>query len=137
MVSKHERDIHIEVISRHHQVSERTRSFALERAQKLARFNDRLSRIQVILEEEHAEFLVEMIAHVDTGATIVGKESGDGYRSALDALMLKMERQLKKDKEKRTNHKHETLKDQIPLAGAGEAEVEETYDDAVRQTLEG
>ena len=136
MVSNRDREVQIDVISRHQHVSERTRAFATERAEKLTRYNDRVSRVQVILEEEHHEFSAEMVVHVAGGCTLVSRESSpDGFRSALDHLMVKIERQLKKDKEKRVNHKHDSLRDGVPFAdGVGE---EETYEDIVRQNLTG
>jgi ribosomal subunit interface protein len=108
-------------------VSERTRAFAVERAEKLTRYHRRISRIQVILDEQHQEFSAEMIVHVDTGATLVCRESADGYRSALDFLMDKMERQLKRDKEKHLDHGRDSLRDMqlIEVAPTGDG----AYDD--------
>jgi ribosomal subunit interface protein len=151
MPTNHNRDreILIEVTSRHQNVSERTRSYVTEKAGKLTRFHNRLSRIQVVLDEAHDDFLVEMIAHVDRGATLVAKESAKGYRAAMDAILAKMERQLKKDSEKRKDHKIEGAKgfqepaspDQGPSQGGkpesgGDGDGEETYEDVVRKDLE-
>jgi ribosomal subunit interface protein len=135
VVTKRDREVQIDVTSRHQQVSEKTRAFAIERAQKLTRYNDRISRIQVLLDEEHNQFTAEVIVHVEAGATLVSRESGDGYRTALDTLMVKIERQLKRDKEKRRSHDHETVRDMQP---AGEVvPAEESYEDIVREDLIG
>lgn len=136
MVSKQARQVLIEVTSRHQPISERTRAFANERAEKLSRYNDRLSRVQVIMDEAHEEFEVELVAHVDSGKTIVCKEAGDGYRSAMDAALMRMERQLKKEKEKRCNHKHDGLKDQTDAVVNQEEAEEATYDQALRDSLD-
>ncbi len=133
MVNQRDREVQIEVTSRHQHVSEKTRTFALERADRLTRFNDRISRIEIILDEEHDAFLAEIIVHVDSREPMFGKETADGYRSALDALLLKMERQLKKDKERRRDHKHQSAKE-LDDSGPDPAE-EQTYEDIVRQNL--
>ena len=131
MVTHRDREVHIEVTARHQHVSDKTRTFAIERAEKLTRFNDRVDRIQVVFDEGHDAFSAEIIVHVGHGGTMVCKEDSDGYRSALDAALVKMERQLKKDKEKRSNHKHEPaeLHEDVDM---GE---EETYEDVVRESL--
>ncbi len=133
MVSKRDKEVQIEVTSRHQPVSDKTRAFASERALKLTRFNDRISRIQIILAEEHSEFIAEVIVHVDTGTTLVGKEAADGYRTSLDVVLMKIEKQLKKDKEKRRNHKHDGKKDLEPLGP--DVDSEATYEDVVQKDL--
>ena len=133
MVYQHGREVQIEVTSRHQHVSDKTRAFAIERAERLIRFNHRISRIQIILDEEHGAFLAEIIVHVDSRGPIFVKETSGGYRSALDGLLVKMERQLKKDKERRRNHKHHA---DPGLDGHNRVSREEqTYEDIVRQQL--
>jgi ribosome-associated translation inhibitor RaiA len=43
--------------------------------------------------------------HVDTGATLVAKEKDQHFNRAIDLVVDKMERQLKKDNEKHKHHK--------------------------------
>ena len=133
-------EVQIEVTSRHQTVSDKTREFAVDRAMKLTRYNDRITSIQVILDEAHDEFVVEMIVKADWGSTLVAKQTGDGYRAALDALLVKLERQVKKDKEKHRNHKHkhDGLKGQADTDSESEepeADGEPSYDDIVRKRL--
>ena len=134
-MTRRDPEVPIEVTSRHQHVSDKTRAFVVERAQKLLRYNDRIAHIQAVLDEEHDRFLVEMIVKVDSGATMVAKEeSADGYRSALDALLEKLERQIKRDKEKRVSHGHETVRD--PNQADLDEPAEETYEDVVRRRLD-
>ena len=131
-MSKRDRDVPIEVVSRHQHVSEKTRAFALEKAQRLSRYNDRIARVQVLLDEEHAEFLTEIIVHVESGATLVGKGTADGYRASMDSALEKLERQLKKDKEKRRNHKHDSA---AGRPDSGPDEDDPTYEEVIRDGL--
>ena len=131
-------EVQIDVTSRHQNISDKTREFAVDRARKLVRYNDRITSIQVVLDEAHDEFVAEMIVKADWGSTLVAKQTADGYRAALDALLVKLERQVKKDKEKHRNHKHEGLKghaDPEPHNEEPEADAEPSYDDIVRKRL--
>ena len=136
MVIRRDQEVQIEVTSRHQHVSEKTRTFAMERARKLTRYNDRVSHIQVLLDERHEDFITEMIVHVDSGSTLVAKERAKGYRTSLDAVLTKLEKQLKRDKERRRNHKHEAARNETRTADVGRDRVEETFDDAVVQRLD-
>ena len=133
-MTNREHDVLIEVTSRHQNISDKTRDIATERVSRLTRFNDRISRIQLLLEEEHGEFQAELIVHVESGVTLVSKDSEkEGYRTAIDAVLEKMERQLKKDKERRVNHKHPQ-----PEGGTGgdvEPDADPSFEDAVRDDL--
>ena len=75
---------------------------------------------------------VEIIVHVDSGATFVAKEHREHFKSAIDLIVEKMERQLKKDNEKRKHHKGvEGAKGPDP--NEPPPKPEETFDDAVRR----
>ena len=130
-------DVSIEVTSRHHHVSDETRAYATDKASKLLRFHNRVSRIQIVLDKHKEDRTVEMIVHVDSGHTFVAKETAGGFRSAFDPLVAKMERQLKKDNQKRKHHKgEEGLKDRLSPEQEPRGDTEETYDDVVRRNLD-
>jgi putative sigma-54 modulation protein len=113
------REVSIEVTSRHDTVSDRMRSYAIDKASKLIRFHDRISRIQIIVDEGQNQPIVEMILHVDTGETLVAKVRQQHFRAAIDLLVGKMGRQLKKAKEKRKQHKGDpSASGGSPLAAA-------------------
>ncbi len=137
MVTKPNPDVLIEVTSRHHQVSDGTREYATNKASKLLRFHNRISRIQIVMDRHKADCEVEIIVHVDSGHTFVARETASGFKSALDPLVDKMERQLKKDNERRKRHKGgHGHKDQAPEDRlTGSRGDEESYDDVVRKNL--
>lgn len=117
------RDIPIEVVSRHEPVSETMKAYAIERASRLQRYHDRIARIQVVVDGVHGQPSMEMIVHVDSGATLVAREHHEHFRGGIDALTDKMERQLKKENEKRKSHKSESGKANLP--GTQDAQTDE------------
>src|SRR5687767_2520584 len=73
-VQQRSASVNIEVTARDHGVSERMKSYGSDKASKLVRYFDRISRIHVVLETVHDTRRVEMVVHVDSGATLVGHE---------------------------------------------------------------
>jgi putative sigma-54 modulation protein len=133
MSKKQPRETQIDITARHGNVSEDMREYAIKKAEKLTRFHDRITRIQILLDDPKGEREVEMIAHVDAGGTMVARERAGVFREAVDLLVEKLERQLKKDKERLKDHKIEGGKGVQP---AEPAEPEETYEDVLRRKLE-
>ena len=123
--------MNIEVTARDHGVSERMRFYASEKASKLVRYFDRISRIDVLLETVHETRRVEMVVHVDSGATIVGDERHTDMFAAIDLIVDKMERQLTKHKEKlHDRNRHRTPGHVSPRSNGRSHEL--TYEDIVR-----
>ena len=138
MVTNRNPDVLIEVTSRHHHVSDRTRDYATDKAAKLLRFHNRISRIQIVMDSHKDEREVEIIVHVDNGHIFVAREKANGFEAALDPLVSKMERQLKKDNQRRKHHKGgDGQKGQAPVEERnGNRGDEESYDEVVRRNLE-
>jgi len=127
----------IEVTSRHDTVSENIKQHVTEKVERLVRFHNRISRIQVVMDGVHERPAVELIVHVDCGATLVAKERHEHLRGAVDLAAAKMERQLKKNNGKRKHHKGHTPEPAPEASASPQADAEETYEDAVRESLQG
>lgn len=132
MGKKEPREVLIDVTTRHGHISDGMRDYATKKAEKLTRFHDRISRIQVLLDDPKGEREVEMIVHIDSGSTLVGKERAGAFHEAVDLLVEKMERQIKKDKERLKDHKIEGGKGLVPPPPSADAPPDETYDDIMR-----
>lgn len=104
----HNGEVAIDVTCRHGNVSERMQQYAVEKAGKLPRFNDQISRIEIVVEGPHEAPEVEMVIHIDNHEHLVARERSDHFNSAIDGLVAKMERQLVKAKERLKNHKGDT-----------------------------
>ena len=96
----------INVTSRHMNLSPELRSYAEKKAESLVKYYDRISSIDVVLEAEGGRTTVEIIAHAEHKNTFVAREVGDDAHALIDVVRDKLERQLKKHKEKQRNRKH-------------------------------
>ncbi len=131
-------DITIEFKGRHDQISPRMRSHASKKLEKLGRYNDRVARIEVVADHAHDKPEVELIVHMRRGKPMVAKDQGSSFSNTIDILVAKMEKQLKKQKEKVKNHKVPGAKAAAPRKRAAKrAPREETYEEVVRKSLRG
>ncbi len=135
----------IEFKGRHDHITERMQAHAARKLARLARFQDRLSRIEVVADHAHKNPEIELIVHQRRGAPLVARDRGTSFSATIDLLVDKMESQLRKLKDKRKNHKTPNAKDVRSSAAAagrsrsrrGSADDEETYEQVVRRSLRG
>ena len=113
-------------------LSETMKEHAFLKVERLARYHNRISRVQIIASHAHDAPEVEMIVHVDSGRLLVARERGKSFSTAMDKLAEKMERQLKKDNEKRKQHRSDLEKGEDQIEPDGD---NEDFDDAVRKDL--
>ena len=129
----------IEFKGRHDHITERMQAHAVKKLARLARYNDRLVRIEVVADHAHKNPEVELIAHQRRGAPLIAKDRGTSFASTIDLLVDKMETQLRKEKEKRKGHKVAGTKGaRSRVAGRGgkaSSADEETYEEVVRKSL--
>lgn len=98
----------IRVTGRHVEVTEDVRNYVEDKANKLPRFYDRIHGIEVVLDRESEQFTAEMIVRADRKHTFVASDTGPDTFALIDMLVDKLERQLKRHKEKNRNHKHDS-----------------------------
>lgn len=133
--------IAIEFKGKHDHISERMQEHAAKKLSRLARYRDRLTRIEVVADHAHKNPEVELIVHQRRGTPLVARERGTSFASTIDLLVDKMEVQLRKLKEIRKDHKNPEAKDARARGGTQRAGSdgadEETYEEAVRRSLRG
>ncbi len=92
-------------ISGHHlDITPALRSYVHEKFERLQRHFDHITNSHVILSVEKERQKAEATIHVNRGNLFAEVEHADMY-AAIDMLIDKLDRQLKKHKEKLTNHK--------------------------------
>ena len=95
----------IEITASHMQASEGLQEYAREKAQQILEDFPRVEHVHVILDvEKHshkAEVVVQARNHVHAEAT----ESSENFRVSIDLAMDKIERQLRKLRDKVQDHK--------------------------------
>lgn len=124
----------IEFKGRHDHISERMRDHATGKLARLRRFNDQILRIEVVADHVHEHPEVELLVHMRTGAPLVARQQGQTFANAIDELSEKMETQLRRLKEKRTDHKSHGA-DKRDTEVLDDDPSEETYDEVVRRTM--
>ncbi len=99
--------MNITITGRHVEIREDVREYVAEKAEKLPRFYDRIHEIEFVLDNESEQYTAEMIVRTDRKHTLVASETGPDPIVLVDVITDKMERQLRRHKEKLRNHKHD------------------------------
>lgn len=121
--------MNITISARNSSIPQNTKDYAHEKAEKLQKYY-RLSKISIVMEVEGDNYIIEMVATPEKGgkAAIANAKASEWF-AAIDQANDKMERQLRKLKERVKSHR---LKKQKPEGASSKGEEpEETYKDAI------
>lgn len=95
----------VQVTTRHcdvpNDVLERTES----QIRSLAKYQARASAADVVYSEEKLSRKVEVIVHIDGAESVVAHGEGTEFRTALDEVVERLSRQLRRQRERRRDHK--------------------------------
>jgi len=94
----------IRVTSRHTEISDEIRKYLENKVKKLEKYFSRIVEIHAILDKEKYRCSVEVAIQTNTGKIVAQHENQD-MLSSIDLVINKLERQLKKLKEKRRDLK--------------------------------
>lgn len=94
----------VTVTFRHTEPTEALKSYAEEKIKKIEKFLNSPQEAHVVLSVEKIRHIAEVFITAD-GLTITGKEETSDLYSAIDKVMDKIERQLKRQKDKRRTRK--------------------------------
>jgi putative sigma-54 modulation protein len=94
----------INITGHHIDITPAIRSYIENRFERLERRFDLVTNVHVVLEVENARQRAEATIHVSRGNLFADARHDDMY-AAIDALVDKLDRQLKKHKEKLTDHR--------------------------------
>jgi ribosomal subunit interface protein len=89
----------ITITARHTEIDDDLRAHTKDLVEKVAKLARRPHHAQVIFTEDHGEAGVEIEVHVPRGRIHVAKAQGADHRSALDAAIARIKRQLLDEKE--------------------------------------
>ncbi len=93
------------VSARHSNLTDDIRRHVEETMIRLARFEDRISRVTVTLSEEKNRCVAEANLTVRRSGDVHGEADGPDLRTAVDRLADKLARQLKRGRDRRRSHK--------------------------------
>lgn len=95
----------IKISTRHGHLNEESQKFIEQKAQKLLRFFERLTSIEVTVDLENTTKIVEFVVSAEHKHDFVARESHTDVRAAVDLVLDKLEKQLRKYKEKVQDHR--------------------------------
>lgn len=107
----------VSVSARHGNLQPGDQQLIEEKAERLRRLNDKVNAIEVTVDLEHLEKpAVEIQASVEHADDCVASADANTVIAALDAVIPKIEAQLRKLKEKKTGHRATGHKHIDPLS---------------------
>jgi len=93
--------VQIKIAMRHGHLSETTQAKITAKVERLARYFERLTSIEVMVDLEHPdEPLVELVVSAEHKHDFVAREKTSDLWSSVDGAVQKLEQQLRKYKEK-------------------------------------
>jgi putative sigma-54 modulation protein len=93
--------VQIQVTARHGHLNEATQQKLTSKAEKLLKFYDRLSAIQIVVElKDPSRPRVDINVSADHKHDFVAHDQGDNLIAVADSALNKMEQQLRREKEK-------------------------------------
>jgi len=128
--------LNIEITVKHDNNSQEIRQYALDKAKKVLKYFNKITKVEVILKNQKDQHAAEMIISAARGTQLVGKTVHEDVHAAIDLLVDKMERQLVRFKERLKNHRAgKGDRNVSPEAGEGEDEI--SYDEIIRRDYRG
>jgi putative sigma-54 modulation protein len=99
--------VEIKVSARHGHLAEETQHAIKDKAQKLLRYFERLTSIDVTVDlmNQEGRHTVEFLARAEHKHDFVAKESHADIMAAVDLIIEKLEHQMRKHKEKIQDHR--------------------------------
>lgn len=102
----------LNVTGHHVEITDALRDYVTGKLERVERHFDNVTNVHVILTVEKERQKAEATVHV-SGAELYADATNDDMYAAIDAMVDKLDRQVKKHKEKLTDHRGEkALKDQ-------------------------
>lgn len=95
----------VKIIAKHGELADTIEQTMKEKVSKLPRFFERTTGIHVVADMSHSEPELEIIVSAEGTSDFFAKDKGTNVMVALDKTIAKIEQQLKKHKEKLTEHR--------------------------------
>jgi putative sigma-54 modulation protein len=98
--------VQVKVSARHGHLKQEDQAIIVEKAEKVRRLFDRINAIEVTVDLEHQERpSVEINVSAEHSPDFVASTESQSILAALDLTIAKVEQQIRKHKEKVTEHK--------------------------------
>jgi putative sigma-54 modulation protein len=97
----------VAVTCRHGSIRPELREYITRKSEKLVRYLDQVSEIDVTVEFEGPRVNVEMLVEIEGYHTIVAHVEGEDAGATFDKTLHKMEQQVHRYKEKKRDHRRD------------------------------
>jgi len=105
--------LRVQITARHCEVPSDVLQRTEELVKALSKYSPRASAADVIYMEEKLVKIADVIVHIDGGEPIVARGEGPEFRAALDEVVDHVRRRLRKQRERRTDHKAPPLSEGV------------------------
>lgn len=112
--------MNINISTRHFNGSQELQARVTESIEKLSKFNDTITKVEVILDAEKKLVRRADLIFSIHGKTIAVHSEAENMHKAVDEALLKAERQLKKQKQKQKGFRAERLTEALVEQPVGE-----------------
>jgi len=99
----------IQLSGQHIDITPALRQYVTEKMERLQRHFDHVGNVHVVLSVEKLRHKAEATVHLNGGTVFADMEAEDMY-AAIDGLIDKLDRQVKKFKEKHSDHRGGAVK---------------------------
>lgn len=113
----------IKITARHGHLSDATQAFINEKAQKLLHYFGRLMMIEVLVDWKENDCVVEFLVSAEHKHDFVASERHKDLLAAVDLVLDKLERQVRKYKEKIQDHRRTPPAGRTPPAQTPSAQT--------------
>jgi ribosome hibernation promoting factor len=97
----------VSITCRHGSIRQDQREYITRKSEKLVRFLEEVSEINVTLVFEGPRVTAEILVEIDGHHTIVAEVEGEDSIVSFDQVLTKMEHQVHRFKEKRRDHRRD------------------------------
>lgn len=112
----------VAITCRHGSIRPDLREYMTRKSEKLVRYLDQVSEIDVTIEFEGPRVSVEMLVEIEGYHTIVAHVEGEDAGATFDKTLHKMEHQVHRYKEKRQDHRRDKTISEVVQAPEATAE---------------
>lgn len=99
----------IQLTGQHIEITDALRQYVNDKLERLSRHFDHVGNVHVVLSVEKLRHKAEATVHLN-GGTVFADIVADDMYAAIDGLVDKLDRQVKKYKEKHTDYRNGTTK---------------------------
>jgi putative sigma-54 modulation protein len=104
--------LRIDFTDRHQRHPPEVKDYAVEKAERLARFFNGVQHIEIVLDRQHDKHSAEMIVSAAPNMRFVGHAAEESVLASIDSVMDKLERQVVKAKERLKDHRRSPGRDE-------------------------